>query len=685
MLMNQKIVNQELTADEQITKWQEFLERYYSNEIAKAISKGHKVLVVDFGLLARHDPLIAEQLLEMPQETIRAAEIAVERFELAGDKKNFRIRFKNLPKSQQISIRDIRSVHIGKLLQFKGIIKQKSEVRPQVTTAKFECPSCGAILTVLQVGTKFREPTRCSCGRKGGFRLVEKSLVDVQRIVIEEAPEDLEGGEQPKRLPALLKEDLVSPLTERKANPGSKVMIVGVVEEVPITLTTGGKSTRFDLIVQVNYITPLEESFVELTITPKEEDEIIKLSQDPKIYQRLVASVAPTIYGHGKIKEALVLQMFGGVKKIREDGVRTRGDIHILLVGDPGSGKSQILKRISIIAPKARYVSGKGITGAGLTATVVRDEFLRGWALEAGALVLTNQGICCIDELDKMSKEDRDAMHEALEQQTLSVSKANIQATLRAETTVLAAANPKFGRFDPTDLIAKQINLPSTLINRFDLIFPIKDLPNKERDQEMASFILKLHRDTESIQPEINTKLLRKYIAYARQRVSPVLTDTAMEEIKEYYLKMRTAYGVEEGGIRTIPISPRQLEALVRLAEASAKTRLSNKVTRRDARRAIELVHYCLTQIGTDPETGRIDIDRLVTGIPATQRSQIAIVRDIIAELETKNPKKEVPEEDVIRTAEQKGLIRDKAEEILEKLKRSGDIYNPRRGIIQRI
>ena len=250
---------------------------------------------------------------------------------------------------------------------------------------------------------------------------------------------------------------------------------------------------------------------------------------------------------------------------------------------------------------------------------------------------------------------------------------------------MLAAANPKFGRFDPTEVIAKQIDLPSTLINRFDLIFPIKDLPNKDKDEAMASFILKLQKDSTTLKPEIDTKLLRKYIAYARQKIKPKLTDAALEEIKQYYLKMRSASSIEEGGIRTIPISARQLEALVRLAEASAKTRLSSRVTKKDARRAIDLVHYCLAQIGTDPETGRIDIDRVITGIPASQRSQIAIVRDIIAELEVKSPNKEVAEEDVISLAEQRGVPRHKCEEILEKLKRSGDIYNPKRGVIQRI
>ena len=249
--------------------------------------------------------------------------------------------------------------------------------------------------------------------------MLSKELVDAQGIVLEEVPESLEGGEQPKRINIFLKDDLVSPISEKRTSPGSKIIVTGIIKEVPIILRTGAKSTRFDLLVEANYIQTVEETFYEVEISEEEEKQILELSRDPKLHYKLVNSVAPSIYGYEKVKEALLLQLMGGIRKIRKDKVVSRGDLHILLVGDPGAGKSAMLKRVSLIAPKARYVAGKGVSGAGITAAVVRDEFLRGWSLEAGALVLASNGICCIDEMDKMSNEDRSAMHEALEQQCL--------------------------------------------------------------------------------------------------------------------------------------------------------------------------------------------------------------------------------------------------------------------------
>ncbi|MBW3021748.1 minichromosome maintenance protein MCM, partial [Candidatus Woesearchaeota archaeon] len=668
---------------EQIKKFHEIIETSYHGILLEKVRKGQNYLVIDFSDISKHDPDLADQLLETPDELIKAFELAIEQFDLGSEVKGFKIRIKNLPDTQKIWIRDIRSTHIGKLLTVEGIVRQKSDVRPQVTSAKFECPSCGNVISVLQLEQRFKEPSRCGCGRKGKFILLSKELIDAQGMVLEEAPENLEGGEQPKRINVFLKDDLVSPISEKRTNPGSKIVVVGKVKEIPITLHSGSQSVRFDLLIEANYVEAVEEDYYDIVITEEEKEKIKELAADRRIYEKIVNSVAPSIYGHDKVKEAIILQLVGGVKKVRGDGVITRGDMHVLLIGDPGAGKSQLLKRATIVAPKARYVSGKGASGAGLTAAVVKDEFLKGWSLEAGALVLANKGLCCIDEMDKMSVEDRSAMHEALEQQTITISKANIQATLRAETTVLAAANPKFGRFDPYDILAKQIDLPPALISRFDLIFPIKDLPDQDKDEKMAKHILMLHQTPEGEEPEIETKLLKKYIAYTRQHASPVLTDSAIEEIKKFYVEMRNSVS-DESGVKSVPITARQLEALVRMAEANAKIRLSNKVTKKDAKRAIDILNYCLSQVGIDPETGKIDIDRISSGITSSQRNKIFAVKEIIVELENKLGKT-IPIEDIAKEASEKGIPETEVDEVIEKLKRSGDLFEPRRGFVSRI
>ncbi len=672
-----------MDVSEQIKRFEQFIEHNHQVDLLEAVSSGRDFLVIDFASLSRFDPELADILLDQPEEVLKAFEIAVRNLDLPASMQRFTLRFRGIPGSQEILIRDIRSKNIDKLICVNGIVRQKSDVRPQVTNAKFECPSCGNILSVIQLETKFKEPSRCGCGRKGKFRLLSKELVDAQKIVLEEIPELLEGGDQPKRIDAFLKNDLVSPLSDKKTNPGTKIQVVGQVKEVPIPAKDGGKLIRFDLMIDSNWVEPLEESFGDIAISKEEEEKIREMAKDPKIVDKLVNSMAPSIYGHDKIKEAIILQLLGGVKKVRSDGAVTRGDMHILLVGDPGAGKSQLIKRAQIVAPKSRYVSGKGASGAGLTAAVVRDEFLRGWALEAGALVLANKGFCMIDEMDKMTKEDRDAMHEALEQQTVSISKANIQATLRCETTVLAAANPKWGRFDPYEILGKQIDLPPALISRFDLIFPIRDLPNKDQDERLASFLLNLHQTSDPGKCDIDTRMLKKYIAFARRSCIPKLTDGALEEIKSYYVKMRGSGG-EEGGVKAIPITARQLEALVRLAEAAAKTRLSEKVLRKDAKKAIELLHYCMSQVGIDPDTGKIDVDVLTTGVSSSARSNIIVIKEVINDLENKVGKT-VPIEDVVKEAQEKGVSADKAEEVVEKLKRSGDIFEPKRGFIQKI
>lgn len=683
LLRRQEMAEQISTLNEieRVQQFKKFYEVYYYPEVLENIRKGATSLTIDFKELTRFNPELADKILEEPEDTLKLASTAIEMFDTLETVPTFSVRVKNLPPSQNIPIRNIRTKHINKLIWVEGIVRQKSDVRPQVTSARFECPGCGSILNILQLDQKFKEPTKCGCGRKGKFHRLSKELIDAQSMTIEENTEGLEGG-QPKRIKTLLKNDLVSPIADKKTNPGSKLIIVGQLKEQPIILRTGVQSTRFDYYIEANYVQPLEEEFGEVKINKEEEKEIKELSQDPRLFKKLIDSLAPSIFGHDKIKEALLLQLVGGMKKKLEEGVIIRGDSHILLVGDPGAAKSQLLKRVEKVAPKARYVAGQGASGIGLTAAVVKDDFLQGYCLEAGALVLAHRGLCCIDEFDKMPKEDTSKLHEAMEQQTVSVSKANIQATLRAETTVLAAANPRHGRFDPFGNISEQIELPSTLINRFDLIFPIKDIPDEETDKQLTNFILDRHCNNCMVQPDISTEKLRKYLAYAKQKMAPLITKEARDALKAYYLLTRKSGQGE--GIKSIPISARQLEGLIRLSEASAKLRLSNAVEAEDARRAIDLLNFCLRQIAIDVETGLVDIDRLSTGVTSTQRQVIHLVKEIIEEKQNQIGKL-VPLEEIMDEARTRNIKEDKVEQAIQKLKTGGELFEPRPGFIQKL
>ncbi|MEK6848922.1 MAG: AAA family ATPase, partial [Nanoarchaeota archaeon] len=322
---------------------------YYKKELGKSIREGQNVMLINFSDLASFSHLLSDLLLSYPEETFQILETSLQESGLVN---NPRIRMTELPEEFSEKIRNLRAKHLNRLIQVEGIVRQASEVRPQVISAKFECPSCGTVLSLLQVESKFREPTRCSCGRRGSFKLLSKDMVDAQRIVVEEAPDNLSGGEQPRRLSIFLKEDLVEPKMEEKTTPGSRIKVIGILKEIARHSQTGGTLTRYDIAVEANNLIAMEETFENLDISDEDEKQIEELAADKQVLEKFTSSIAPSIYGYEEVKKSLVLQLFSGVGRKRSDGTHSRGDIHILLVGDPGVAKSVILKYISSIAPK---------------------------------------------------------------------------------------------------------------------------------------------------------------------------------------------------------------------------------------------------------------------------------------------------------------------------------------------
>lgn len=665
-----------------LEKFVDFLNEFYKDELVKAANEGRKSINADFSLLEKFDVNIADYLLENPAETIPLAQRAAKQLDVGSIDENFRLRFFNLPENRNIRIRNVRSEHIGKMIVVDGFVKRASEVRPEVSEAVFQCLDCGSNITIIQTERMMHAPIECenpACRNRKTFKLVDQKLYDARWVVVEE-PFEITEGERPSDLRVYLKEDLTSPKMQNKTDPGNRIKIVGVLKELPRRIK-GTPSRQMEIYLEVNHVESVETEWEELDITHENERKILEIAKDPEVYTKLMNSVAPAIYGLEDIKQAIIFQLFSGETHTQKDRSRVRGNIHVLLVGDPSTAKSVLMKVVSGLIPRGRYVSGKGVTGAGLTATVIKDEeFLGGWVLEAGALVMTNRSLCAIDEFEKIEKTDQVALHEMMEQQTISIAKANIVATLPAMTTILAGGNPKLGRFDPYMPIKEQIDIPETILSRFDLKFALRDIPNPETDAKITEHILQSrHFGGEEATPIIDNDLFKKYVAYARKNCRPKLTREAADEIKSFYLSLRERSGEES----PISITPRQYEALIRMAEASAKVQLRNEVTKEDALRSINLMKASLRQFGFEPETGQIDIDR-AEGARATsaQRSKIRIVSDMLDELE-KTFGRDIPFDEAVRRAKDQGV--DMPDDILKKMQQEGMLYSSRPGFISKV
>lgn len=676
------IQQQDVTTDDIIR----FFRTYYKDsiaELAQHYPNEQQSLFVDYDDLYQWNHRFAEEFVENPENHREYLEGAVSNYDLPADVdlSGANVRVFNLPESTPITDAG-RHKHTGTLVQIRGQVSKKSEVRPKITEAAFECQRCGTMSYIPQIDSGFQEPHECQgCDRQGPFRVNhdQSSFVDHQFARVQQPPSETKGGNA-EHLDVHLTEDLTDSF-----GTGDRIRLTAVQQlEKPNSQDFDGV---FETSLEGRSVIREESDFEDID-TSKHKDVIEEIAAgehgDP--YDLLTQSINPTHHGDEKVKLAIGLQLFGGWTHHYPDGKRDRGDSHILLLGDPGCGKSSFLKAVDEIAPRSTFASGKGGTAAGMTAAAVRDDFGSSeWGLEAGAMVLADGGIACIDEIDKMEESAVSSMHEALESQQVNINKAGINATLNSRTALLAAGNPADGRFDPHRPKAEQIDLAPALMTRFDLMFMVSDKPDPKQDRKIVETMIdsrqasakytlgdELTEDERgTIEPAIDPEVLRAYIAYAKQTCFPRIDeDDVKEKVEDYYVSFRNAEYKEEGD-SPIPISPRKVEAIQRLAEASARVRLSKSVKTEDVQRAVDLVEKSMREVGYDPETDQFDVDVVETGSSKSQRDRIKTIKKIIRELE------EPTRDSILSAAPEYDLSPGLVDDEIDKMKRKGELYHP--------
>ena len=655
----------------------------YFDRINNLMAANSTSLVVDYIDFDTFKPDLAKLITNEPDEMFDAFNRAIFNvlYEIHPDyaneiQNNIKVRIGNY--TVQKSLREINAEVINKLVGVSGMVVRSSEVKPLAKKIGYRCLSCSEITEAQLRGLVLKKPLRCGkCSEKELEMDPDTSIfIDFQMVRLQELPEDLPAGHLPHYLEVTIIGDLVD-----QCRPGDRILLTGIVRIEQEQLSQQIKTSLFRLRMEGNNIEYLggrtadkdSRTIERLEISNEDEKHIFALARKNDAYDILISSYAPHVYGHEVIKEVILLLIVGSVTKRLEDGSARRGDINVLLVGDPGTAKSEMLKFAAKIAPRGLYTSGRGSTAAGLTAAVIRDKSGI-MMLEAGAVVLGDQGLVCIDEFDKIKPEDRSALHEVMEQQTCSVAKGGIVATLNARTSILAAANPLYGKYDPFKNITENVNLPIPLLTRFDIIYVIRDIPEKEKDHRIASHILELHRESERTgQYLIDIDLFSKYLAYSKT-MEPKLTVEAIDKIRDYYMKMRN---VESEGM--ITVTPRQLEGLVRLATARSKLLLKDYVDSEDAERAIYLIQTMLETAGVDVNTGRVDLG-VLHGKPQSEISKLKLFMEVFNGLSGQD-KNDVEEKNFINELIQTGRFsEDDAKNFLNKAMQNGQIYERRSG-----
>ena len=679
-------------------KVKEFLIRFkdksgnykYVEAIDEMMPRNAKYIVVDYNDLV-FEPVIGNLFSQSPDRIFDAFSRAIKealqtRFPDYAEKikDEVRVRLVNFP--LQRSLRQINAETIGTITSVSGMVVRASEVKPLAKELVFVCPDEHTTKIIQLKGMDVKMPVVCddpNCKQRDFELKPEASkFIDFQLLRLQELPEDLPPGQLPHYIDVTIKQDLVD-----NARPGDRVILTGIVriEQESVAGVQRGHSGLYRLRIEGNNIeflggqgSKLSRKVEKDEVSSEEEKMIKTLSQSPDVYQRLIDSFAPHIHGHSIIKEAIILLIVGANQRTLGDGSKIRGDINVFLVGDPGTAKSEMLKFCSRIAPRGLYTSGRGSTAAGLTAAIVKDK-TGIMMLEAGAVVLGDQGLVCIDEFDKMKPEDRSALHEVMEQQSVSIAKGGIVATLNARTSILAAANPMYGKYDPFKNITENVNLPIPLLTRFDLIFVVRDIPSKEKDEKIARHIIERFTpqgtDKRSV---IDIDLLTKYLSYAKRGI-PIMTKEAEEKILEYYLQMRNVESEE-----MITVTPRQLEGIIRLSTARARLLMKDKVELEDAERAIFLLQSMLEDAGVDVNTGKVDLG-VLQGKPRSEVSKMQLFMDILRSLEGEN-KMPVEEKTFVRELEKSDkFTQDEARNYIRRMLREASIYESKPGHYNRV
>lgn len=624
----------------------------YREALTQHYRRGEPMMIVELADIAAFDSELLTSLQKRPEDELRLFEAAacdvLQRSVLPTLERHHAFDVQIALKSTQLAtaLRSLTAEHVGRLLKVSGIIVSASKVKSKASRIQIQCARCGKRKS-LDCGGAFALatlPKRCDsspeldigngladCGPAPYIIIADdSSYVDQQTLKLQEAPEAVPTGEMPRSTLMAVERGLVD-----MTSPGTRVSVLGVLslfERPDSTQNPDGAIAA----IRMPYLKVVGIDFnvdghgdKRGRFTPVEEDRFVELSRRSDIYDLLAASIAPSIQGEYTldIKKALACQLVGGCRKTLPDGLKLRGDINILLLGDPSTAKSQFLKFVEKVAPVGVYTSGKGSSAAGLTASVIRDKN-REFFLEAGAMVLADGGICCIDEFDKMRETDRVAIHEAMEQQTISIAKAGITTVLNSRTSVLAAANPVYGRYDDLRSAAENIDMMSTILSRFDCIFIVRDIRDEGRDLSIAKHVMGVHtkasnttitntqlsftaRDDANI---LDLKSLKEFVSYCRVKCSPRLDTETSALLSSEYVAIREAVkrrGEKVGGRRhqAVPVTVRQLEALVRLAESLAKMRLQANVQPRDVHEALRLFKVStMTAASTAPQSVGVEL-----------------------------------------------------------------------------